>query len=264
MSYSNIEHRVPTFFQRIGGVWYRHIRVYSSSLFSNALPPFLEPLIFLAGLGIGIGQFVPDIGGVSYTLFLASGLVVTSAMYTASFECTYETFVRLEFDYIYDGMLGAPLSTRDVILGELLYVGTKGFFFSLAVLVILWILGIVRYPWSIAAPLVGFMVGLMFGALSLIITSFVKNMSHFNFYFTGLLSPMFFFSGVVFPLESLPQGLRVVAEIIPLTHGVRLARALCVPGSFSPVLLWDLLYCVLFFIVTCGWALRGIRKRMIT
>lgn len=264
MSYSKSNHRLPTFFQRITSVWYRHIRVYSSSLFSNALPPFLEPLIFLAGLGIGIGQFVPDMGGISYTLFLASGLVVTSAMYTASFECTYETFVRLEFDYIYDGMLGAPLSTRDVILGELLYVGTKGFFFSLAVLLVLWVLRIVTYPWSIAAPLIGFIAGIMFGAFSLFITSFVKNMSHFNFYFTGLLSPMFFFSGVVFPLENLPQGLRMVSEIIPLTHCVRLARAFCVPNQFSTVLLWDLLYCILFFAVACHFALKGIRKRMVS
>lgn len=263
MNYSR-EHCVPSLFQRVVSVWYRHVRVYSSSLFSNALPPFLEPLIFLAGLGIGVGKFVPDMGGISYTLFLASGLLVTSAMYTASFECTYETFVRLEFDYIYDGMLGSPLSTDDVILGELFYVGTKGLFFSLAVLTVLWIIGIIRYPLSLFTPIIGFLTGVMFGALSLLITSFIKNMSHFNFFFTGLLTPMFFFSGVVFPIESLPEGLRFIAEIIPLTHVVRMARALCVPGRFNLGWIWDLLYCIVFVAIT-GWlALRLLRKRMIS
>lgn len=262
MSYNN-EHSVPSFIQRIISVWYRHLRVYSSSLFSNALPPFLEPLIFLAGLGIGVGKFVPAIGGISYTLFLASGLVVTSSMYTAAFECTYETFVRLEFDYVYDGMLGAPLSTNDVILGELFYVGTKGCFFSFAVLVVLWILRIITYPLSIVAPLVGFLTGVMFGALALFITSFIKNMSHFNFFFTGLLTPMFFFSGVVFPINNLPKGLAVIAEIIPLSHVVRIARALCVPGMMKFDIMYDLLYCVLFTALATWLALKGLRKRMV-
>lgn len=262
MNNSN-ERRVPSFFQRVTSVWYRHIRVYSSSLISNSLPPFLEPLIFLAGLGIGVGKFVPNMGGISYTLFLASGLLVTSAMYTASFECTYETFVRLEFDYIYDGMLGSPLSTHDVILGELLYVGTKGLFFSFAVLVVLWVIGIIRYPLSLLTPLIGFLTGIMFGTLSLLITAFIKNMSHFNFFFTGLLTPMFFFSGVVFPIESLPGSLRFVAELIPLTHVVRMARELCVPGGLTSVWVWDFLYCIGFTAITGWFALKFLRKRMI-
>lgn len=254
----------PSLYKRITSIWFRHFRVYISSFFSNAFPPFLEPIIFLAGMGLGMGMYIQNMGSMSYVLFLASGLIVTSAMYTASFECTFGTFIRLEFDKIYDGMLGAPVSPRDLIIGELLFVGSKGLFFSFAVLVVIWIMGIITYPLSILAIFIGFLTGIMFGALSMLITSFVKNINHFNFYFTGLLTPMFFFSGVVFPIENLPKALVFIAEIVPLTHVVRLARALCIPDGLNMGLLLDLAYCLVFTAVIGWFAIKGLKKRMIS
>lgn len=262
MNYNN-EYKVPSLIQRLISVWYRHIRVYNSNFFSNAFPPFFEPLIFLAGLGIGIGAYIQNMGTMSYILFLASGLIVTSSMYTASFECTFGTFVRLEFDKVYDGMLGAPLSPRDIIIGEVLFAGTKGFFFSLAVLIVIWVTGIINYPLSIVTTIVGLITGLMFATLSLLVTAFVRNINHFNFYFTGLLSPMFFFSGVVFPLENLPKALKYIAEVIPLTHVVRMARAFCAPGGLDYRILYDLVYCIIFTAITGWFAVKLLKKRMI-
>jgi lipooligosaccharide transport system permease protein len=253
----------PSFWRRIKAVWYRHARVYGASFWSNALPPFLEPLIFLAGLGIGFGAYIQTMGSINYMLFLGSGLVVTSSMYTAAFECTYGTFIRLEFDKVYDGMLGAPISPTDLILGEILFAGSKGAFFALAVLIMTWILGIIDSPLSIMAVVVGFICGIMFATLSMWITSWVKNINHFNFYFTGLLSPMFFFAGTVFPIENLPRALQIAAEVIPLTHVVRLARAFCIPDGLGWFLLNDLFYCVIFILITGFFAVRGLKKRMI-
>lgn len=262
MNCSN-DYIVPSLWCRIRAVWYRHARVYGSDFWSNAFPPFLEPLILLAGLGIGFSAYIQTMGTINYILFLSSGIVVTSSMYTAAFECTYGTFIRLEFDKVYDGMLGAPLSPDNLILGEILFAGTKGFLFSLAVLIVTWLLGIINTPLSFVATLVGFICGVMFATLSLWITSAVKNINHFNFYFTGLLSPMFFFSGAVFPLENLPHTMQWIAEAIPLTHVVRMARAFCIPGGLNRVLLADLLYCLVFILITGYLAMRGLRKRMI-
>jgi len=259
----NNDYTTPSLPYRISSVWYRHARVYGSDFLSNAFPPFLEPLIFLAGLGIGFGAYVQTIGTINYILFLASGIIVTSSMYTAAFECTYGTFIRLEFDNVYDGMLGAPLSPNDLIVGEILFAGTKGFFFALAVLIVTWLLGIINTPLSIVAALVGFLCGVMFATLSMWITSLVKNINHFNFYFTGLLSPMFLFSGTVFPVENLPKAIRWVAEAVPLTHVVRMARAFCVPEGLSSYLLIDLLYCTIFILITGFLAVNGLKKRMI-
>jgi len=252
----------PPFFARVSSVWFRHFRVYTKSLFSNALPPFMEPLVFLAGIGLGMASYMPKMAGMPYITFLATGLPMTAAMFTAAFECTFGTFIRMEFDKTYEGMLAAPLSVSDLFIGEILWCGTKGLFFSLAVVIIVSIFGLVPMPSSLGACAVGFLTGIMFGSLSLFVTSFVANINHFNFYFTGFLSPMFFFSGVVFPISNLPKALQPVAELFPLTHVVRLCRGVEV-CSFSPVMLLDILFICIFSGVIGTWAIHRLRKKLI-
>jgi lipooligosaccharide transport system permease protein len=183
--------KVPSLPHRLYSVWYRHVLVYTRNIVSNGLPPFMDPLIFLAGVGLGLGKYIVSMEDLPYIQFLASGLLVTSSMYTSAFECTYGTFIRLEFDKVYDGMLAAPITTSDLILGEILWAGTKGFFFSFAVLVMISIFGVIPLSTSVFAPLVGFLTGILFGALSLLITSFVKTINHFSFYFTACFHVLF-------------------------------------------------------------------------
>ena len=252
----------PPFVRRVLSVWYRHYRVYVKSLLSNGLPPFLEPLIFLAGIGLGMGRYVTTMENLPYIVFLATGLPITAAMFTAAFECTFGTFIRLEFDKVYDGMLAAPITVNDLLVGEILWAGSKGIFFALAVIVVEALFGIVPMPLSLLSGIVGFLTGLMFATISLLVTSIVSNINHFNFYFTGFLSPMFFFSGVVFPIDNLPPVLRPVAEIFPLTHAVRMARALDT-GHWTLLLGIDLLSIAGFTVVTGWWAIRRLRKKLI-
>jgi lipooligosaccharide transport system permease protein len=256
-------HKIPPLWRRLYSVWFRHVRVYTRNLFSNALPPFLEPLLFLAGVGLGLSRYVTQtMDGLRYIEFLGTGLLMTSAMFTSSFECTFGTFIRLEFEKVYDGMLAAPITVNNLIIGEILWAGSKGFFFSFAVLCILTAFRIVHLPYSLAVPFIGFVTGIMFSTLGLFVTSFVKTINHFNFFFTGLLSPMFFFSGVVFPVSNLPEALRPLAEALPLTHSVRLARAVCT-NSYPLSLSGDLLYILIFIPVVGFFAVRRLRKRLV-
>lgn len=260
----------PALYKRLYSVWYRHMRVYGQHIFSNGFPPFFEPLIFLAGVGLGLGRYIEPINGQPYILFLAIGLLVTSSMWTAFFECTFGTFIRMEFQKTYDGMLAAPLTANNLIVGEMLWAGSKGFFFSFAVLSMLSLvsaiwpaaLPMLPMPNALVAPLVGFVNALMFAALALLITSFVKTINHFNFFMTGVISPMFFFSGIVFPVSNLPAAIRPVAEIVPLTHSVRIMRHIC-DGTMSGILIWDALYIVVFTTVVGLLAIKRLNKRLI-
>jgi lipooligosaccharide transport system permease protein len=255
--------RYPPLRRRLYSVWYRHMRVYTRNLLSNGFPPFVEPFIFLVGIGLGLGNYITQpIGGVRYIEFLGTGLLVTTAMFTSAFECSFGTFIRLEFEKVYDGMLAAPITVNNLIVGEMIWAGTKGLFFSFAVLCILSAFQIVSLPYSLLAPLVGFLTGVMFAALSMLVTSFVKNINHFNFYFTGFISPIFFFSGVVFPIKNLPGPVRPLAELVPLTHSVRLARAVCT-NNYKPVLMLDLVYIAVFILVVGYFAIRRLRKRLV-
>lgn len=252
----------PAIWQRLFSVWFRHVRVYGQNLISNGFPPFLEPLMFLAGVGLGLQNYIHEMDHLPYLTFLATGLLVTTAMFTSAFECSFGTFIRLEFDKVYDGMLAAPITVNNLIVGEIIWAGTKGLFFSFSVLVIMTAFGIIPLPWSLLAPLVGFATGVMFATISLLITAFVKNINHFNFYFSGFISPMFFFSGVIFPISDLPRYLRPFCEILPLTHSVRLVRAACL-ADFHWFHLLDLLFIVVFTAITGPLAIRLLRKRLI-
>lgn len=255
----------PSWRQRIFAVWFRHMRVYTKNLIANGFPPFFEPLLFLVAMGVGFsGAFSgKPVEGLPFLDFLASGLILTSAMYTSAFECSYGTFIRLNYDKTYDSMLAAPLLPRDILIGEILWAGTKGAFFSSAVLSVISVFGMIGTAGSLLSPLVGFITGLVFASASLLVTSFVRyNIDHFNFYFTGFLSPLFFFCGILFPVSQLPAPLSSIAEALPLTHLVRLERAVCF-GNWGPEHVWALVY-ALVFVLAAGWlAIRRLEKQLI-
>jgi lipooligosaccharide transport system permease protein len=188
--------------------------------------------------------------------------MMTAAMFTAAFECSFGTYIRLEFDKVYDGMLGAPITANNLLVGEILWAGTKGFVFSLAVLVVVGVFGILPVGRMLIAPVLGFLTGTMFGALGFLVTSWVKNINQFNFFFSGFISPMFFFSGVVFPVENLPTVVRPITEILPLTHPVRVARAFST-GEFGPILWWDMAYMILMTVGVGWWAIHRLRRKLV-
>jgi len=256
------EIRPPSLGWRLYSVWHRHMRVYTRNLVSNGLPPFLEPVIFLLGVGLGLGRYINAMDSLPYLVFLATALPVTSAMFTASYECTFATFVRLEFQKAYDGMVSAPVTINNLFVGEILWAATKGLFFSACVVVVMSLFGAIPLPMGVLAVPIGFLTGAMFGALSLLVTSFVQNINHFNFYFTGFLSPMFFFSGTVFPVDSLPRAVRPFAEILPLTHAIRLTRSLST-SRLSSVLLADLAFLIVVTFVAGYFAIRRLRSRIV-
>lgn len=237
------------FGKRIYSIWLRHVLVYSKHLFTNAFPPVFEPLIFMAGIGLGLGGYLPNMEGFTFLEFLGSGLLVSTAMMTASFECSYSTYVRLEYEKIYDGMIAAPLSVFDIFFGEIMWAASKGFIFSASVAILFNLFGILRPSALWLAPPIGFITGMLFGSIALLVVSFTKNIDQLSFYFSGFISPMLFLSGVVFPLANMPPVLKLLAELLPLTHSVRLVRSLLL-GDITTLLLFDFLYiCVVGILV---------------
>ncbi len=254
----------PSLLKRLFSVWYRHVRVYLRHIISNGFPPFIEPLLFLAAIGLGLGRYIDQKWqGMEYIAFLGTGLLVTSSMWTSAFECSFGTFIRMEFEKVYDGMLASPVTVENLMVGEILWAASKGCFFSFAVMFILAAFDIVSLPHGLIGPLVGFFNAMMFACLSLFITSFVKTINHFNFYMTGVLSPMFFFSGVVFPIENLPAFIQPISHLIPLTHSVKLVRAVCTE-TYSYSLLLNIVFIILFTLIMGTLAVIRLKKRMIS
>ncbi|RQD83844.1 MAG: ABC transporter permease, partial [Methanocalculus sp. MSAO_Arc2] len=102
-------------------VWRRNLDAFIKTYRVNFIPPFLEPVLYLLALGYGVGALVQDIDGIAYPVFIAPALVSISVMYSAFFECTYSSYVRMYYQKTFDAMVATPLSIEDVITGEILW-----------------------------------------------------------------------------------------------------------------------------------------------
>jgi lipooligosaccharide transport system permease protein len=244
-------------------VWRRNAAMYRRTWAMSLLPNFFEPLLYLASIGIGVGSYVDGMGGVSYVQFLAPGLVAVAAMNGATFEVTYNVFVRMNFEKAYDAMLTTPVQPDDVLAGELFWAVTRASLYGGCFLVVIAALGLCTLPSALLTLPVLPLGGLLFAALGLAISLRIPTIDLFNFYFTLFLTPLFLFSDVFFPLaERLPAWGQWLAEALPLLHPVRLARA-AFRAEVGWIHLWDVAYVLGCSAVLLASARRGVRKRLI-
>ncbi len=228
----------------------------------NILPNFFEPVLYLVSIGIGVGAYITEMGGTSYLAFLAPGLVCVAAMNGASFEVTYNIFVRLTFEKAYDAIMTTPVEPDDILAGEVLWAVTRSCIYGGCFFIVIALTGLAPLPSSLLAlPLIP-LAGLLFSAIGLTFSLRIPNIDFFSFYFTLFLTPLFLFSDVFFPLEErIPEKWQWIAELLPLLHPVRLARA-AFRGEISLILLWDLVYLLGMSLLLLAWARRGVQKRL--
>lgn len=92
--------------------------VYRKDFLANISPTLADPALILISLGMGLSPFIGHIHGLSYAQFLAPGLVASTALFTAFFECSYGFYVRMTFEAVFKAMLTTPIGVREVVLGE--------------------------------------------------------------------------------------------------------------------------------------------------
>lgn len=243
-------------------VWQRNAAMYRRTWKLNILPNFFEPVFYLVSIGVGVGAYVSEMGGTSYIGFLAPGLVCVAAMNGASFEVTYNIYVRLVYEKAYDAMLTTPIQPDDVLGGEILWAVTRASIYGGCFFIVLTLLNLAPLPTALFVLPIIPLAGLLFAAIGIVFTLRIPNIELFSFYFTLFLTPLFLFSDIFFPLEErLSQDWLWVAELLPLLHPVRLARA-AFHGEVSPLILWDLSYCAGVSVFLLALARRSIRERL--
>ncbi len=243
-------------------VWSRNLALYRRTWKLNILPNFFEPLLYLVSIGIGVGAYVSEMAGMSYVAFLAPGLVAVAAMNGASFEVTYNAFVRMNFEKTYAAMLTTPIQPDDVLAGEILWAVTRSCIYGGCFWIVVAAVGLAPLPAALLAlPLIP-LTGLLFAALGIAFSLRIPSIDLFSFYFTLFLTPLFLFSDVFFPLEERLSGAWLwVAEGLPLLHPVRLMRH-AFRGEWAPVLLWDLGYILVLSAGLLALAARVTRRRL--
>lgn len=240
----------------------RNLAVFKKTWKTNIAFNFIEPLLYLGAMGWGLGAFVGEIYGMPYIQFIAPGLIASSAMWAASAECTYESYVRMHYQKIFHAIVATPVQLDEVVVGELLTGTFKSVLYGSVILLVIALLGLVRSPYALLVPLVLVFCGLIFSELGMIWTGIVPKIDSFSYFFTLLVTPMFLFSGVFFPLETLPEIVQAAAWLLPLYHIVILLRSL-VLGIVSPALLLHVLALLLFVIILFPFPVRLMNRRLI-
>lgn len=194
------------------------------------LSGFVEPFLYLLSIGVGVGELVgkvPGPGGslVSYREFVAPGMLAAAAMNGAIFDTTFNFFVKLKYQGVYDAMLATPLTPGDIAAGEVSWSLTRGGVYALAFLVTMVGFGLVRSWWAVLALPAAILIGFAFAGAGLAATSYMRSWTDFDLV-AGVMVPLFLFSGTFFPLSRYPDWFAWIVRATPLYQGVALIRAL--------------------------------------
>jgi len=215
-------------------IWRRNFMVWKKMAGSSILGHLADPVIYMLGLGYGLGGMLPQVSGMSYIAFLSAGTVCYSTMNSASFEALYSGFARMHEQRTWDAILNTPITLDDIVFSEIAWAASKSLLSGLAVLLVIWLVGL-HSPLSLWIIPLAMLVGLCFAALGLIVTALAPAYDFFMYYFTLVITPMVLLCGVFFPVDQLPPLLQTVSSALPLTHAINLARPLLndlVPAHF--------------------------------
>jgi lipooligosaccharide transport system permease protein len=204
-------------------------RTWKGSVFMS----FVSPILFLAAMGFGLGGLIArgpvhTVDGLSYLVFLAPGLLVTTAMQSGYVETTYPIMARIQWERTYEGMLATPLRVPDVLVGEFGWLALRLGLGSVAFFLVMLIFGTVHSALGLLAIVVAVLTGLAFAAPILAWTATRRSDQSFALIGRFLITPLFLLGGVFFPIHQLPPFVQGIAWVTPLAHGVALARSLSV------------------------------------
>jgi lipooligosaccharide transport system permease protein len=243
-------------------VWQRNFTVYRKTYRINILPNFFEPAIYLVAMGIGLGAFINrSVEGFTYLQYIAPGLIAASAMNGGTYDSTYNVFVKMHFGRTYEAITATPVNMEDAMVGEILWAITRGIIYGTIFAMVVAVMGLVQ-DWSTAAFILPaiVLISWLFAGMGLLYTSYVKIIDMYSFYFTLWLTPLFLFSGIFFPVSSLPQWAQVTAWFTPLYHCVNMSKGV-VLGTWTNGNWIDVVWVIVVAVVMSVWAVTRLRRR---
>lgn len=239
----------------------RNARVFSKLWKGSLAPQFVDPLFYLVAMGYGLGTYISTINGVPYRDFIAPGLVASSAMWAASFECTYNVYIRMREYRLYDAVLSTPVEVQDLVAGDLAWSSVRATIYGTVFLVVVTAFGLIHSWWALAIPAAVLIGGLAFSSLAYTFTALIPRIDLYSYYFTLGITPMFLFSGIFFPFNKLPAWAEVVAWLTPLYHLVQVTRGLA--DGPHPIVLLHLAILLVISLALFAVPVLAVRRRLV-
>lgn len=207
----------------------RELRVYRRLWRASVFSSFLGPALFLAAMGLGLGELVDrssgEVEGLSYLVFVTPGLLAATAMQQAAGESLWPVLGGVKWLRTFHGMVATPLGAADVYTGLLAFTGFRVVLSAGAFLAVAAAMGGVTSWWAPLAVPAAVLTAWSFSAPLSAFSATQETDGAFALVMRLVVMPLFLFSGAFFPLSQLPGWLQAIASLSPLYHGVELCRA---------------------------------------
>lgn len=219
-----------------------HVIEYDAMVFRRVwrgtiMTTFLNPLLFLAAMGLGLGALVNrgsgGIGGVPYLEFLAPGLLATSTMQTAAGEAMFPLLGKMLWNRTYEAILATPLRITELVVGEVAWITLRLLMVSTIFFLVMVLFGVVHAPLTLLAIPAAVLNGLAFATPIMAFTATRQNANDFANVFRFVIMPLFLLGGAFFPISNLPALVQLIAWLTPLTHGAALCRSLVLGNAVA-------------------------------
>jgi lipooligosaccharide transport system permease protein len=246
----------------IGGVMSREVANFRTFWKATTFSSVLEPVIYLLAFGLGLGATVVNqVDGLEYVQFVGTGMVATAVIFSSALPAMFGTFVKERFQRTYDAILAAPVDVEELVTAEMLWIGLRSGFYGCFPLLVSMLFGLDPAWGMLLVPIFCFFTALGFAAFGIAVAASVAKIDQFNYVTTLFITPLFLVAGTFFPIDQLPQGVQVAAQLNPLHHLVELVRHACF--GFEATDLLRLAGLIAFAVALWRVAVHRMEKRLI-
>ncbi len=231
-----------------------------------AFTTFVQPALYLAAMGVGLGGLVDAhsgrVGGLAYLEFVAPGLLVASAMQVAAAEAMWPVLGGVKWVRHYYGVVATPLGAGELYGGVVVWVALRAVLGSAVFLLVSALMGAVPSAWGVLAIIPAALTAAAFCAPIAAFSITQETDLAFPVMMRLGVLPLFLFSGTFFPISELPSGLRPFAVASPLWHGVELARAATTGDFWLPAVAAHVAVLVVCVAIGAWFGVRTFTRRL--
>ena len=246
----------------IAGVMSRELANFGTYWKGTTFSSLLEPIVYLLAFGLGLSAtLVDEVDGVPYVQFVGTGMVATAVIFSSALPAMFGTFVKHRFQNTYEAILAAPVDVEELVSAEILWIGLRSGIYGCVPLLVTIAFGLDPAPGMLLVPLFCFITALGFAGFGVAMAATVAKIDQFNYVTALFVTPLFLVAGTFFPIDELPEGVQIVAQLNPLHQLVELVRG----GAFGyeTVDIARFAYLVLFALAMWRIACARMYKRLI-
>ncbi|UQW99660.1 ABC transporter permease [Streptomyces sp. RerS4] len=252
----------PTLLPTMRAVWLRELLLFRRYWPAITFGSLIEPLVYMAGFGLGFSALVDSAEGRPYPQFVGVGMVVTSLLFASAFAGMFETYNRRCYQHLYDAVLSRPVDVWELVTAEASWIAVKSSVYSSVPLLVTLAIGLPASPTLLLVPIITLVSASAFALCGMWVSTLVPAIDWLRLVVSGVLTPLVMAAGVFFPLDGLPGWIQTVAGVNPIYHCMQLVRH----AAFGVLDAGDWLHALVLVAFTAlAWflAVRGMSRRLL-